>query len=115
LSSPASFTELQLKLFILDGLNDLGFKEPTLIQKKSITPALEGKNIVGQSQTGSGKTLAFGLPILQNIEPKKGLQALIITPTRELCIQVTKALKDVCKYTKIKPQAIYGGVNTVFK
>lgn len=106
-----SFTDYDLSPNILKALQSLNFDEPTPIQKKSIPLALEGKNIVAQSQTGSGKTAAFSLPIIQQIKPKKGVQALILTPTRELCIQVTEAVQDYCRYSKIKVSSIYGGVS----
>ena len=106
-----SFNDYNLSPNILKALQSLNFDEPTLIQKKSIPLALEGKDIVAQSQTGSGKTAAFGIPIIQNVQRGKGLQALILTPTRELCVQVAEAISDYARFSKIKVSSIYGGVS----
>ncbi|MHA2364287.1 MAG: DEAD/DEAH box helicase [Candidatus Hodarchaeales archaeon] len=105
-----NFNEFNLSPNILKAVSRLGFEQPTLIQELSIPEALSGNDIVGQSQTGTGKTAAFGLPIIQNIKPGKGPQALIITPTRELCIQVAEAMQEYCFYSKIKSKTVYGGV-----
>lgn len=106
-----SFDDYNLSPNILKALQYLHFDEPTTIQKKSIPYALEGRDIVAQSQTGSGKTAAFGLPIIQSVKRKQGVQALILTPTRELCMQNCDALNDYSKYSKIKADSIYGGVS----
>ena len=83
------FEELGIEPKILRGITDMGFEEATPIQSKAIKVILEGKDIVGQAQTGTGKTAAFGIPMLQNIDPKsKALQAIVLCPTRELAIQV---------------------------
>ncbi|MBI4167939.1 MAG: DEAD/DEAH box helicase, partial [Candidatus Aenigmarchaeota archaeon] len=70
-----------------------------------------GKDVVGQSSTGSGKTAAFGLPILEKIEHGKGAQALILTPTRELCVQVTDALRSFGKFVNVHVASVFGGVS----
>ena len=77
---------------------ELGFAELTDIQKKSIPMIQQGRDVIGQSMTGSGKTLAFGFPMLEKIEHKHGIQALILVPTRELCIQVSS---EMVKFSKI--------------
>jgi ATP-dependent RNA helicase DeaD len=104
------FKELGLNPKIMKGLEDLGFIEPTPIQSKTIPFILESKeDLVALAQTGTGKTAAFGLPILNQIT-SKGLQAIILCPTRELCIQISKDLKTYAKYSKdtsITP--VYGG------
>jgi len=103
--------ELQLSPQILKAVQALGFKEPTQIQAKCIPELKKGKDVAGQSSTGSGKTAAFGLPILEKIEPGKGLQCLVLTPTRELCVQVSEALQSFSKFTNIRVTAVYGGVS----
>jgi len=89
-----SFSELGLSEEILGALRELGYEAPTPIQEQAIPPLLEGQDVIGQAQTGSGKTAAFGLPMIQYVEPALDeLQGLVLTPTRELCIQVTQALR----------------------
>jgi ATP-dependent RNA helicase DeaD len=105
------FTDVELSENILNSLRKIGFEEPTSIQEKCIPDALLGKDIIGQSQTGSGKTAAFGLPIIQKIEKNKTPQALILTPTRELCEQVSQALQEYSHYSGISSKPIYGGVS----
>ena len=104
------FKKLGLNSDIMKSLADLGFIEPTPIQNKAIPFILEKNNdLVALAQTGTGKTAAFGLPILNQIEPK-GLQAIILCPTRELCIQISKDLKVFAKYSKnISITPVYGG------
>lgn len=104
------FKKLGLNSNILKSLEDLGFIEPTPIQKGTIPFILEKKNdLVALAQTGTGKTAAFGLPILNQIKPK-GLQAIILCPTRELCIQISKDLKNLAKYSQnISITPVYGG------
>jgi len=88
---------MKIKPEIMRAVKELGFNEATEIQAKCIPTVLEGKDIIGQSQTGSGKTAAFGLPILSKINKGEGLQAIILTPTRELCVQVNDAIKSFAK------------------
>lgn len=86
--------ELGLKESVVQALAKCGFEKPTEIQQKSIKSILQGKDLVGGSATGSGKTLAFGLPTINNVDvDKKGIEALIVCPTRELAIQVCDELK----------------------
>ena len=87
------FAKLGLSKEIVKSLNSLGLVTPTEIQKKAIPLALAGRDIIGGSATGSGKTLAFAMPILQNLKHKDYVQALILTPTRELAEQVSMAIK----------------------
>ena len=86
------FRKLGLSEEVLKVLKQLDFKEPTEIQEKAIALALAGKDIIGGSATGSGKTLVFASAIIENIKPNFGIQALILTPTRELAEQLAKAL-----------------------
>jgi len=106
-----TFAELGLRKQVLDSLNDLGFKEPTDIQEKTIPLALAGKDIIGGSATGSGKTLAFASPILENLKPNNFVQALILTPTRELAEQVSGAIENFSKNKELKVIPVYGGVS----
>ncbi len=105
-----NFKQLNINLKLHRKIEEFGFKDMTSIQDKCISEILAGKDIVGQAETGSGKTLAFCLPILNIIDPDKGLQVLILTPTRELCIQVTDVFKDFGKNLRIKATSVYGGV-----
>ena len=104
------FKELGLSPELLKILKAIGFNEPTDIQEKVIPIAMSGKDVIGESATGSGKTLAFGAPILEKVEPGKGIQALVLTPTRELAMQVSQALSIFSNHhLKILP--VYGGVS----
>ena len=85
-----TFADLGLSAPILEALKDVGYDAPSPIQEQAIPPLLEGLDVIGQAQTGSGKTAAFGLPMLQYVDPDEAdVQGLVLTPTRELCIQVT--------------------------
>ncbi len=109
-----SFHELGLKENILQALNDLGFETPTPIQTKAIPVLISGtKDFVGLAQTGTGKTAAFGLPLIQLVdEDKRHPQALIVCPTRELCVQINNDLKSFRKYSEsIDSEAVYGGTS----
>lgn len=110
-----TFKELNIIEPILKALHDKGYKTPTLIQEKAIQPVLNGKDILGLAQTGTGKTAAFTIPIIQQIltNRKQGdkIKALILTPTRELAIQIDQSVKDYSKHTNIRHTVIFGGVN----
>ncbi len=102
-----TFKDFNLKEELLKRLEEIGFEKPSPIQEKAIPMVLEGKDIVAQAQTGTGKTAAFGLPILNML--KKGQKALIITPTRELAIQVSEEIFRFGKYLGIHTATVYGG------
>lgn len=102
--------DLNLNPMLLKAVKGMGFTEATPIQEKGIPEIRAGKDVVGQSSTGSGKTAAFALPILEKISQGQGLQALILTPTRELCVQVTDAVNEFGRYIRIKAVSVYGGV-----
>ncbi|MFH0889553.1 MAG: DEAD/DEAH box helicase [Candidatus Aenigmatarchaeota archaeon] len=106
-----NFEDLKLNPQLLKAVTELGFSELMQIQEKCIQLIRDGKDVVGQSSTGSGKTLAFGLPILEKIELGNGIQSLILTPTRELCVQVTEALRSFGKYTGVSVTSVFGGVS----
>ncbi|MBS3117396.1 DEAD/DEAH box helicase [Candidatus Woesearchaeota archaeon] len=88
----------------------MGFKEPTEIQKEAIPPIMKGKDVIGESATGSGKTLAFGCGIVDKVTQGAGIQALILTPTRELTLQVKEAIQKLSSKKKLNVVPVYGGV-----
>ncbi len=105
-----TFRDLGLSEKVLKALDDMGFEEPSPIQEQTIPVVLEGKDVIGQAQTGTGKTAAFGAPIVERWDVKqRTVQALILTPTRELAIQVAEEITKIGKYTRLKTTAIYGG------
>jgi ATP-dependent RNA helicase DeaD len=108
----SSFSELGLKQELLEGVEHLGFTEPTKVQELAIPTILNSKqDLVALAQTGTGKTGAFGLPLLHKIDPEnKKVQAIVLSPTRELAIQIAKDLKAYAKKLKgVKSVAVYGG------
>ncbi len=105
------FENLGLGPHMLKAVKRLGFTEPTEIQKLSIPLILEGKDVVGESATGSGKTLAFGSGIIEHSSPGKGVQSLVLTPTRELAEQVKDSLRKLSAGSGLKITAVYGGVS----
>ncbi len=107
-----TFAELGLSKPMLDALSHLGYERPTPIQEQTIPALLEGSDVIGQAQTGTGKTAAFGLPMLQYIDPEQEeVQAIVLTPTRELCIQVTQALRAYGQKRGIDVVAVFGGAS----
>jgi ATP-dependent RNA helicase DeaD len=106
----ASFAELGLSQPLLDALHHLGYESPTPIQEQAIPELLQGHDVIGQAQTGTGKTAAFGLPLLEYVDTDlEEVQALVLTPTRELCIQVTQALRAYGQRRGIQVVAVFGG------
>ena len=107
----SEFKDLKLSKEIQKAITDMGFEEATPIQSYSIPYMLEGKDVIGQAQTGTGKTAAFGIAALERIDPQnKGVQAVILCPTRELAIQVSEELKKLSKYKRgIDILPVYGG------
>ncbi|MEA2172269.1 MAG: ATP-dependent helicase DeaD [Solirubrobacteraceae bacterium] len=104
------FSDLGLSEDILAALSDVGYENPSPIQEQAIPHLLQGHDVIGQAQTGTGKTAAFGLPMVQFVDPEiQEVQALVLTPTRELCIQVTQALRAYAKHKGIEPVAVFGG------
>jgi ATP-dependent RNA helicase RhlE len=111
------FHSLNLNTSILKALQEEGYNTPTPIQEQSIPIILEGKDLLGCAQTGTGKTAAFAIPILelmgrtQQFEKRKKIRALIVTPTRELAIQIGESFSAYGKYTNLTNTVIFGGVN----
>lgn len=104
------FIELGISNTIIRALNDMGFEEPTPIQAQAIPTLLSGKDLVGQAQTGTGKTAAFGIPLLENIKTSTGaIYGIVLTPTRELAIQVAEELNKLGQFSQVNTLPIYGG------
>src|SRR5262245_16983964 len=106
-----AFADLGLSDALLQTLYELGYVEPTPIQAQAIPELLDGRDVIGQAQTGSGKTAAFGLPMLEHIDASnEETQAIVLTPTRELCIQVTQALRAYAEHLPdVNVVAVFGG------
>ena len=105
-----TFAELGLSESTLAALRDVGYEAPSPIQEQTIPLLLEGRDVIGQAQTGTGKTAAFALPIMEYVDPEEPeVQALVLTPTRELCIQVTQALRVYGSHKNVDVVAVFGG------
>lgn len=104
-----TFHQMGLRSSVLKGIDELKFVHPTKIQALLIPHLMQGKDMLGQARTGTGKTGAFGLPILHLADKETPFQALIMVPTRELCVQVAEELRDLGQYTPIRAVAVYGG------
>ena len=106
-----SFSSLPISEEILRALTDMGFEEATPIQAETIPHILESRDLLGQAQTGTGKTCAFGIPVIDSVDPNSNhIQTLILSPTRELAIQIAEELHNVAKYKEgVRIVAIYGG------
>lgn len=104
------FSSFNLDARLEQALTELGYTEPTPIQAAAIPAMLAGQDIIGQAQTGTGKTAAFALPILHNLPPgRKGVQCLVLAPTRELAIQVAEAFQEYGRHLGVRVLAVYGG------
>ena len=104
------FGGLNIHRRVAQALTDMGFEEPTPIQQQTVPLLQDGKDVIGQAQTGTGKTAAFGIPIVEMSNTKyRGVQALIVTPTRELAIQVAEEISRIGKYRRVRTMPIYGG------
>jgi ATP-dependent RNA helicase DeaD len=105
-----TFADLRLSEPLQEALKHLGYERPTPIQEQAIPVLIEGRDVIGQAQTGTGKTAAFGLPLLDFVDPVDDeVQALVLTPTRELCIQVTQALRAYGERRGVRVVAVFGG------
>lgn len=106
-----TFAEFAISEDVLQAISDMGFEEPTPIQLMAIPQILEGNDVTGQAQTGTGKTAAFGIPIIERLDPEnKNVQALVLSPTRELTIQTAEEFSRLMKYKHgLNVVPIYGG------
>ncbi len=109
------FSDLSISLLVLDAIKKLKLIKPTPIQKTSIPLALEGNDILGTAQTGTGKTYAFGIPLINHLTLDKDSYAIILTPTRELALQVSSALKDLTSMKNIIDTAVIIGGDSIQK
>jgi ATP-dependent RNA helicase RhlE len=111
LEMEATFDELGLQQPLLDAVRDAGYTHPTPIQRQAIPLALKGRDLMGLAQTGTGKTAAFTLPIVDRLlgGPRR-TRALVLTPTRELCVQVEESFQKYSKYAELDVAPVYGGV-----
>jgi len=115
-----TFQDLNLLPNIQHALSDEGYTTPTPIQQQAIPVILEGNDLVGCAQTGTGKTAAFAIPILNllhrivgSAQKRKNIRALVVTPTRELAIQIGESFETYGRYTNIRQLTIFGGVSQV--
>lgn len=106
-----SFENIGLEPRLLKGVKAMGYHEPTPIQLEAIPPALKGRDVVGCAQTGTGKTAAFVLPALQRLGRSRKIGVLVVTPTRELALQIKDTSAALCPFTGHKVMAVFGGVN----
>lgn len=107
--SQTTFASFGLREYLLKGINELGFSAPSPIQEQSIPIVLAGDDLIAQAQTGTGKTAAFAIPILNKITRNNDIEALIITPTRELAMQISDEFLKLGRFARIKTICMYGG------
>ncbi len=105
----SNFEDLQVIEPVLKAIRRMGWTEPTPVQEGTIPLLMDGKDVIAQAQTGTGKTAAFGIPIIQNIEPGRYPEALVLCPTRELAVQVSEEIKRLSANLDVAVLAIYGG------
>ena len=106
----SSFNTLNLSEPVMKAISHMGFEEATHIQEQAIPVAMEGKDVIGQAQTGTGKTAAFGIPMIEHIDrASRDIQGIVITPTRELAVQVAEELNRIGQFKGIHALPIYGG------
>lgn len=104
-----AFKALGVETTVLKALVDMEYETPSPIQDELIPLVLQGRDVLGQARTGTGKTASFGIPVVQNIDPQGRMQALILTPTRELAAQVLGEIRRIAKYTDLHAVPVYGG------
>src|SRR5687767_2707726 len=105
------FTKFGLSPPVLEGVQAMGYVQPTPIQLRAIPLILEGKDVIGSAQTGTGKTAAFALPILTKMgRHQQHPRLLVLEPTRELAAQVETAIRDFARFTDLKVTVVFGGV-----
>ncbi len=113
-----TFNQLNISEPVMRALKEKKYSTPTPIQQKAIPVAVAGRDLLGLAQTGTGKTAAFAIPIIEQLSKRenvkgefRSVKALILTPTRELAIQIEESFRDYCKFTRLKHTVIFGGVN----
>jgi len=104
------FTKLGLTKPLLEGVQAMGYGDPTPVQLRAIPPALEGRDLIASAQTGTGKTAAFALPALQKLGRHGRLRCLVLEPTRELAMQVETSMRDLARFTDLRIGSVFGGV-----
>lgn len=104
-----TFRDLKLNETVQKCIEAMGYVSPSPIQAESIPVLLEGKDIIGQAQTGTGKTLAFGSVLLSEIERSDHISAIVLSPTRELAMQIGEEFGRIGKYTDLRFACVYGG------
>lgn len=109
----SSFETFGLHRKVFQAIHDMGFEEPSPIQEACIPIIMEGVDVIGQAQTGTGKTAAFGIPLVERVTPDAHVQAIVLTPTRELAIQVAGEIRKIAKHMRVKSVPIYGGQSIV--
>jgi len=105
-----SFDTLGLEPLVLRGVEAMGYTSPTEIQSKAIPHVLAGRDVVGCAQTGTGKTAAFMLPTLSRIPTRSGIRALVVTPTRELAVQIDEVTRKAARFSGHRSAVVHGGV-----
>lgn len=105
-----TFYEMGLSAPIVKATDNMGFEEATPIQERTIPLLMDGRDVIGQAQTGTGKTAAFGIPMVEKIEKGSSkVEGLVVTPTRELAVQVAEEINRIGQYKGIRALPIYGG------
>jgi len=104
------FSKLGLSKPLLEGVQAMGYGDPTPVQLRAIPPGLEGRDIIASAQTGTGKTAAFALPTLQRLGSHGKLRCLVLEPTRELAMQVETSMRDLARFTDLRIGSVFGGV-----
>ncbi|MCK9463749.1 MAG: DEAD/DEAH box helicase [Proteobacteria bacterium] len=108
---PSSFEEFKLSQPLAKAIAAMGFEKPTPVQVHTYERVLAGEDLIIQAQTGTGKTAAFGMPFAMKLDPKGGIQALVLAPTRELALQVSREVDAICKGSGVVSVAVYGGAS----
>src|SRR6516164_3963057 len=106
-----NFSELSVSAQLKSNLSKHGFVNPTPVQAQAIEPALAGRDVVATAQTGTGKTLAFTLPLIEKLARQKGICALILSPTRELAIQIDQTFAKLAPGSGLRSAVVVGGIS----